>query len=155
MKYLQRLEVNHTGKETAREGRPPRASLQMLPAQPRSTQQHPRADPDVRLVAADQAAGGPGAVPPGAVPDRGEACPSQRAVRGGWARRRACQCVCPCVHASTRRESGDQFNADPGEFGFLLTEDLRSNAFFSLAIPLCQDFNIFWKCVVCLAISVC
>lgn len=64
--------------------------------------------------------------------------------------------VCVSVaHLCTERERG-AFHVDPREFGFLLTEDLCLSTFsFTLAIPHCQDFNIFWKHVICLAISVC
>ena len=69
-------------------------------------------------------------------------------------RRRVSACMFMHAHLCAEGEQG-AFHADPGEFGFLLTEDLCLNAFFPLAIPHCQDFNIFWKHVICLAISVC
>lgn len=69
---------------------------------------------------------------------------------------RPCMSLCVLVHAHLHAEGQQRaFHADPGEFGFLLTKDLCSNAFFPLAIAHCQDFNIFWKHVICLAISVC
>lgn len=135
MKYSQQVEANHGGKEQG-EGKAPMSPSADAAC---SAQQNCRADTDeVGLT---------GLPPHSQSQEKHSPLPV-------LSHRRLCMSMCHlCTSAWGESRQGSML-----VLGNLASFKFRISAqthFFPPAIPLCQDFSIFWKHVICLAISVC